>query len=271
MTNADSLPERLGRDLLALRERAPLVHNITNFVVMNVTANALLALGASPIMAHAVEELDDLLGFASALVLNIGTLDPAWIASMQQAAALAEAKGVPIVLDPVGAGASRLRTATALALLQKGRPAIVRANPSEILALAGAAGVTKGVDSTNTSGEAEAAARTLAQSAGCTVAVSGAVDFITDGTTSWRLSGGSPLMPRITGMGCTATALVGAFAGICATPLQAAVAGMAVMKVAAEIAAESAEGPGTQQLYFLDALHLLTPEDLIRRIRLARA
>ncbi|MEI8233975.1 MAG: hydroxyethylthiazole kinase [Verrucomicrobiota bacterium] len=265
------MPGSLGRDLLALRERAPLVHNITNFVVMNVTANALLAIGASPIMAHAAEELEELLGFASALVLNIGTLDAAWIASMEQAALLAGKKGVPIVLDPVGAGASRLRTATALALLQKGRPAIVRANPSEILALAGAAGVTKGVDSTHTSGEAEAAARTLAQSAGCTVAVSGAIDFVTDGKDAWRLSGGSPLMPRITGMGCTASALVGAFAGVCATPLQAAVAGMAVMKVAAEIAAESAEGPGTQQLYFLDALHQLTPEELIRRVRLARA
>ncbi|MDD5349533.1 MAG: hydroxyethylthiazole kinase [Chthoniobacteraceae bacterium] len=271
MTNADSLPDRLGRDLLALREKAPLVHNITNLVVMNVTANALLALGASPIMAHAGEELEDLLGFASALVLNIGTLDSAWIASMEQAAAIAGKKGVPIVLDPVGAGASRLRTATALRLLQQGSPAIVRANPSEILALAGAAGVTKGVDSTHTTAEAETAARTLAQSAHCTVAVSGAVDFITDGQTAWRLSGGSPLMPRITGMGCTASALVGAFAGVSATPLQAAVAGMAVMKVAAEIAAESSEGPGTQQLYFLDALHRLTPEDLIRRMQLAPA
>lgn len=271
MPEPEISPESLGADLAALRAKGPLVHNITNLVVMNVTANALLALGASPIMAHAPQELEELLGFASALVLNIGTLDHAWIASMEEAAAIAGKRAVPIVLDPVGAGASRLRTATALRLLQYGHPAILRGNASEILALAGAAGVTKGVDSTKTSAEAETSARTLARSAGCTVAVSGEHDFVTDGSAAWRLSGGSPLMPRITGMGCTATALVAAFAGISASPFQAAVAGMAVMKVAAEIAAESADGPATQQLHFLDALYRLTPEELVRRVRLAAA
>jgi hydroxyethylthiazole kinase len=273
VTNAAAVisPESLGDDLRALRAKAPLVHNITNLVVMNVTANALLAVGASPIMAHAPQELDELLAIASALVLNIGTLDHAWISSMEDAAAIAEKRRVPVVLDPVGAGASRLRTATAIRLLKQGKPAILRANPSEVLALAGAAGVTKGVDSTRTSEEAETAARMLARSAGCTVAVSGAVDFITDGIAAWRLSGGSPLMPRITGMGCTASAIVGAFAGVCASPLRAAVAGMAVMKVAADVAAESSEGPGTQQLYFLDSLHRLAPEELARRVQLAEA
>lgn len=251
---------------MALRQKAPLVHNITNFVVMNVTANALLALGASPIMAHAPEELGDLIGIASSLVLNIGTLDSPWIASMHQAACEATKRRIPIVLDPVGAGASRLRTETALALLGTGRPAIIRANPSEILALAGAASVTKGVDSANRPEEAEEACRSLALSAKCVVVASGAVDFITDGSTDIRISGGSPLMPRITGMGCTSSALVGAFAVVSPSPLQAAAAGMGIMKIAAEMAAKKSSGPGTQQMHFLDALHALTLDDVTRHL-----
>ena len=265
MKNAATIWKNLG----AVREKAPLVHNITNFVVMNVTANALLALGASPIMAHATGELDELLGIVSALVLNIGTLDACWIESMGKAAAAAGKRGVPIVLDPVGAGASRLRTETALALMRIQRPAILRANPSEILALAGAAGATKGVDSTHQSAEAEEAARSLAKALGCVVVASGATDFLTDGTSEVRISGGTPLMPRITGMGCTSSALVGAFAAVAAPPLDAAVAGMAVMKVAAEMAAEKASGPGTLQVHFLDALHNLSHDDLVRRLQIA--
>jgi len=262
MINSDTI----WRDLSAVREKAPLVHNITNFVVMNVTANALLALGASPIMAHATGELDELLGIVSALVLNIGTLDSCWIESMGTAAAAAGKRGVPIVLDPVGAGASRLRTETSLGLIQIQRPAILRANPSEILALAGASGATKGVDSAHRPEEAGEAARRLAKQWGCVVVASGATDFLTDGTTDVRISGGTAMMPRITGMGCTSTALVGAFAAVSASPLQAAAAGMAVMKVAAEMAAEKASGPGTLQVHFLDALHNLTQDDFVRRL-----
>ena len=261
--------ETIWREVLAVREKVPLVHNITNFVVMNVTANALLALGASPIMAHATGELDELMGIASALVLNIGTLDAAWIESMGKAAAAAGKRGVPIVLDPVGAGASRLRTETALALIEIQRPAILRANPSEILALAGASGATKGVDSSHRPEDAEEAARSLASSWGCVVVASGATDFVTDGKATVRISGGTPLMTHITGMGCTSTALVGAFAAVSASPLSAATAGMAVMKVAAEVAAEKASGPGTLQVHFLDALHNLSQGDLLRRLKIA--
>jgi len=165
----------IAADLLAVRERAPLVHNVTNFVVMHQTANALLAIGASPIMAHAEAELDELLQLAGALVLNIGTLDPAWIAAMEHALAAARRRALPTVLDPVGAGASRLRTGTALRLLASGGVTILRANASEILALAGAAGATKGVDSTHTSEAARDAARGLAVRYGCAVVVSGMV------------------------------------------------------------------------------------------------
>lgn len=261
--------QTIWQDLRAVRQKAPLVHNITNHVVMNVTANALLALGGSPIMAHEPEELEELIGIASALVLNIGTLDAAWIGSMKTAAALAAKRGIPVILDPVGAGASRLRTRTALELIGLGRPAIVRGNASEILALAGAAGATKGVDSAHGTEAAEASARSLAQSAGAVVVASGAVDFITDGTTDVRLSGGSSLIPRVTGMGCTSSALLGAFAAVASTPLRAAIDGMAVMKAAAEIAVEKAEGLGSLQVRFLDALGNLTAADLEARGGLA--
>lgn len=266
MTNSQTI----WQDLSAVRAKAPLVHNITNFVVMNVTANALLALGASPIMAHEPAELEDLIGIASALVLNIGTLDAAWIGSMKTAATLAARRNIPVILDPVGAGASRLRTQTALDLIRIHRPAIIRGNASEIMALAGASGATKGVDSAHGTEDAEDAARCLAHSTGSVVVASGAVDFLTDGKTAWHISGGNPLIPRITGMGCTSSALLGAFAAVAASPLAAAEDGMAIMKVAAELAAVKAQGPGTLQVHFLDALCNLTESDLVARVKLAQ-
>lgn len=249
----------------------PLVQNITNFVVMNVTANALLALGASPIMAHAQEELDDLLEIASALVLNIGTLDTPWIGSMKKAAALARKRGIPIVLDPVGAGASRLRTETALGLIQIQHPSVIRGNASEVLALAGNTGQTKGVDSILRPEGAEDAARRLGQSLGCVVVASGPVDFITDGSAALWISGGTPLAPYVTGMGCTSSAVIAAFTSVEASPLLAAIAGMGVMKVAAELAAKKAAGPGTFQIHFLDALHNISAHEIEARLKIAGA
>jgi hydroxyethylthiazole kinase len=265
MSHADTVWSLLA----TLRQRRPLVHNITNFVVMNSTANALLSLGASPIMAHAEEELEELLGLAGALVLNIGTLSPHWIASMRLAARLAAEKSLPVALDPVGAGASRLRTATSLALANVGKPAVIRGNASEIMALAGASAATKGVDSVHGSDAAEEAARALARTYGCVAVASGAVDFITDGTRDLRLSGGSPLTPQVTGMGCAATAIVGAFLAVAETPLDAALAGMGVMKVAAELAAEHSSGPGSFEPAFRDALHNVTESDLDGRLMVA--
>jgi hydroxyethylthiazole kinase len=257
----------IAGDLLAVRQRAPLVHNITNFVVMQQTANALLAVGASPIMAHAEEELDELLELAGALVLNIGTLDPAWIAAMERASAAARRRALPIVLDPVGAGASRLRTGTALRLLGSGEVTILRANASEVLALAGAGGATRGVDSTHPSEAAREAARDLAVRYGCAVAVSGAVDYCVDATNEVRVHNGVPLMARITGMGCTASALCGAFCAVQPDALRAAVDAMATMGVAGEMAFAASHGPGTMAASFLDALHRLDFAELDGRLR----
>ena len=258
----------IAEDLRAVRERAPLVHNVTNFVVMQQTANALLAIGASPIMAHAEAELDELLAYAGALVLNIGTLDAPWIRAMEAALAAARGRALPVVLDPVGAGASRLRTDTAMRLLGSGGVTILRGNASEILALAGAAGATKGVDSTLSSDAAREAAHGLAARFRCAVVVSGAVDYCIDCTREVRVNNGVAMMARITGMGCTASALCGAFAAVQADALCAAVDAMAVMGVAGERAFAAARGPGTMAVCFLDALHHIGVAELERALRL---
>lgn len=251
-----------------LRASAPLVHNVTNYVVMNTTANALLAIGASPLMAHAPEEIDELVGLAGALVVNIGTLSSAWIAAMRLAARRAGEVGKPWVLDPVGVGASGLRTSTAASLLAL-RPTVVRGNASEILALGGAVGAVKGVDSTASSSAAVDVARTLAQRTGSVVAVTGAIDYVTDGTRVAEVAQGVPLMARVTGLGCTASALIGAFLAVEHNPLDAAANALTVLGVAAEVAAERAEGPGTLQLYLLDALYRLDRDTLAARVRSA--
>ena len=248
-----------------MRAATPLVHNITNLVVMHTTANALLAVGASPIMAHAEEELPEMLNFASALVINIGTLDTRWIASMRRAGELAHEKGLPTVLDPVGAGASALRTETALTLLDTARPAVLRGNASEIMALAGSQASGRGVDSLCGSEAALEAARALAGKYDCVVSVSGEQDLITDGCLLLRVAGGSSLMTRVTGMGCTSTAITAACLAGARTAKQSdligAAAGMAIMAEAGSRAAANCAGPGSFLIHFLDSLAALTPDE----------
>ena len=272
------MKEEIIRAIERVYATSPLVHSITNYVVMNVTANALLAAHASPLMAHAPEELDDLTDIDSALVLNIGTLDAPWLESMELAGKLMRAKGKPVVLDPVGAGASRLRTEASLRLLDMVRPQIVRGNASEIMALAAEirraermpspadSPSTKGVDSLNDSREAVDSARLLAERFACVVSISGERDFITDGKKTLMVEGGSALMPLVTGMGCSASAVTGAYAA-CASPLIAAAAAMAVFASAGTRAAEKASGPGSFLPHFLDALYTVDTHDAADRVR----
>jgi hydroxyethylthiazole kinase len=254
-------------DVARIRVRAPLVHNITNYVVMNTTANALLAIGASPVMAHAAEEVEEMVALASALVINIGTLSPPWIESMERAARAARARGVPIVLDPVGAGATTLRTRTARRLLADSPPAVLRGNPSEILAVAGGAATTRGVDSAAGVEAARAAAHALSETYGCAVVVSGPVDLVVRAGAEIRVANGTPLLARVTGMGCTATALVGAFVAVNSDATAAAAHATAVMGIAGELAAETAGGPGTFQALFLDALAGLSEAEVTARLK----
>jgi hydroxyethylthiazole kinase len=259
------------RDIEAIRAKNPVVLSITNYVVTNTTANALLALGASPIMSHAVEEMAELVAISGAVVINLGTVAPEYLAAMGPAWKAANEARVPVVLDPVGAGASMLRTATPLALLDSHRPFIIRGNASEILTLAGnSASAARGVDSTMASDAAGSAARALAMKHNCAVVVSGETDLVTEGVATVRVLGGSPLMPRVTGLGCTATALCAAFAAVNGNPLEAALHASITMKVAGEMAAAKADGPGTLQLHLYDALYNMTAQDVGIRIKVVR-
>jgi hydroxyethylthiazole kinase len=258
----------IWHDVARIRATAPLVHNITNYVVMNSTANALLALGASPVMAHAEEEVEDMVRLAGALVINIGTLSPPWVRAMHKAAQQAQRLGVPIVLDPVGAGATPYRTDTARELIAAATPAIVRGNASEIDAVALVGQTTKGVESTASPEAALQAARQLSSAHGCAVCVSGATDYVLRGPDLVKVHNGHPMMARVTGLGCTATALCGAFAAVNDSPLAACVHAMAVLGIVGEMAAERSDGPGSLQIALLDALHNVTERDIAERLKI---
>ena len=257
---AKKAAENLGR----IREKKPLVHNITNYVVMNYTANALLACGASPVMAHAAEEVEEMVSLAGALVLNIGTLSPPWIEAMLKAGKRANALHVPVILDPVGAGATRLRTASAKRLIAEVSIQVIRGNASEILSLSGekAESRTKGVDSLHTVDQATEVAVGLAKELKTTLAITGAVDLITDGERVCRVWNGHEMMSHVTGTGCTATAMIGAYLAVAPHPLEAATQGLSYFGLAGEKAAARALGPGSFQIALLDALYEMKEDEL---------
>lgn len=243
----------LGR----VRTDHPLVHNITNFVVMNTTANALLSVGASPAMVHSTDEVEEFARIASALVVNIGTLSSEWAAAMKLAAAEAGRRGIPWALDPVGVGATRYRTNLASDLAAMG-PTVIRGNASEIITLSGSIEARpRGVDSLHGSETAIEAARALATRTGGVVAVTGVTDYVTDGTRLLRIDAGHALMPMVTGLGCTATALIGAFAAVEGDALKATAAALASLGAAGRHAGERVDGPGSLMTALLDALHKL--------------
>lgn len=259
--------KELIEDLEQVRSKSPLIHNITNYVVMNNTANALLSIGASPVMAHAKDEVAEMAGIASALVINIGTLDAAWVDSMIIAGKTASAKNTPIILDPVGVGATSYRTKVCKQIIDECKPTIIRGNASEIIALCNSNVKTKGVDSTDNSESALDSAKLLAQQTNAIVVISGQTDYITDGTNVETVNNGNPMMARVTGMGCTASAMVATFAAINNNPFKAGIHAMTVMGIAGEIAASKSKGNGSLQVNFLDELYNLSAETIQKTIR----
>ena len=252
-----------GRDLAAIRKRKPLVHQITNFVVMNETANATLAIGALPVMAHALQEVEEMASAASALVLNIGTLSDEWVESMFVAGRAANRAGVPVVLDPVGAGATSYRTETVRRLLIEASPTVVRGNAGEVATLAGIDAEVRGVESMSAGAEAAELARAAANTLGTIVSVTGAVDHVSDGTRTLRVANGHELLTTVTGTGCMSSALTGCFlAAGREAPLEAAAEALAAFGVAAADAAVAARGPGSFHVGLYDALAALDPRTL---------
>jgi hydroxyethylthiazole kinase len=266
----DDLARKAALNLTRLRETKPLIHNITNFVVMNSTANALLAFGASPVMAHAPEEVEEMVAFAGALVLNIGTLTREWVNSMLKAGKKANELGIPIVLDPVGAGATTFRTDTAMKLTRELAISVIRGNASEVLSLAGKDAQTKGVDAVHGVDEAESAAIALSQELGATLAITGPVDLVTDGKRVLRVCNGHERMGSVTGTGCAASALIGAFLAVDENRPEATATSLAAYGLAGEEAAQVSKGPGSFQPALLDALFNLDTVKLERKVRIKR-
>lgn len=260
-------------DVIAVRQKVPLVHSITNMVVMNINANVLLAAGASPVMSHAHEEIGDMVGIAEALVLNIGTLDAYLVESMKMALAAATQRCIPTVLDPVGAGATPYRNQTLETLLSIASPTVIRGNASEIMSMAGSAAKTRGVDSSEATSDALSAAQALVKRTGSTVCVSGVIDHIFDDRKRCaRLSNGHLWMTKITGVGCSATALVAAFCAVQADAWRATTSAMAFLGIVGEVAAEKTQarglGVGSMAVCLLDELQLLDQATFEARLKL---
>jgi hydroxyethylthiazole kinase len=255
-----------GSSLRLVRDRKPLVHQITNYVVMNETANATLALGALPVMAHAREEVAEMARLAGALVLNIGTLSPPWVEAMLAAGASANEAGVPVVLDPVGAGATTYRTETAKRILDSLDVAVLRGNAGEVATLVGVEAEVRGVESIAAGDDAAEIARVAASTLGVVASVTGPVDHISDGDRAAAIANGDPLLATVTGTGCMSSAITGCFLAV-DEPFDAAVAALVAFGVAGEDAAREAKGPGSFHVALYDALAALDPESLDARAR----
>jgi hydroxyethylthiazole kinase len=265
------LNTRLAATFAKLKEQKPLIHHITNFVVMNDTANVTLHLGALPVMAHAAEEVANMASVADALVLNLGTLTPTWVESMRLAGQAANRAGRPVVLDPVGAGATPFRTATAKQLMADLAVAVVRGNAGEIGALMGRGGEVRGVESTGTLEDPATVARDAARAWGAVVAITGKRDFVSDGERVLSIENGHKWLTTLTGTGCMATTAIACFAAVEDDVLIAVAGALAGYGLAAERAAERASGPASFKIAFFDELYALTPTDIEKDAKAALA
>lgn len=258
----------LWKHIQSLRTASPLVHNITNFVVMNNSANALLAVGAAPIMAHSHSEVEEMVRICHSLVVNIGTLDEYLVEAMLLSTHKANEIKKPWILDPVGAGASSYRNEVLTQLLQNS-PTVVRGNASEILSLAKTSGtITKGVDSTAKSDEAIDAANYIHERYGSIVCISGETDIIVDSENSIFITNGNELMTKVTGLGCSATAVIGAFIGVIENKTEAVCAAMALFSICGELAARQSNGPGSLQSNLLDKLYNISQEEFTDALKI---
>ena len=250
--------------LAEIKLKAPLIHNITNFVVMNSSANILLAVGASPVMAHCRSEIEEMTSLAGALVLNIGTIQEDWLETMICAGKTANSIGIPVILDPVGAGATKLRTRSVKKIMAECSVTVLRGNCSEILSLGGSDVKTKGVDSSvDLSDKQVNAFKQMAVDNNCVIAVSGKEDCITDGSRFFRVKNGNPLMTRVTGTGCGLTAVTAAFCAVeDADFTKATAAAFGFYGLCGDLAVKTSDKPGTFFPVFIDRLYSTGIEEI---------
>ncbi len=262
--------ELSARMVRAVRADRPLVHHITNYVTVNDCANACICCGGSPVMADAAEEMEEMASIASALVLNIGTLNSRTLESMEIAGRSANRAGVPVLLDPVGVGATKLRTEAVNRLLDRVEISVLKGNQGEIGVLSGTGGDVKGVDSGGAIDPA-AAVEKLSSELGCVVAATGEKDYVSAAGRTVELSNGHPLLGCVSGTGCMLSSVTGAYIGACGPSIDSVSTAISVFNLSAEKAAERSEGPGTFKPALLDALHFFEEESISRaRIRLLR-
>ena len=254
--------------LREIRKQQPLIHHITNFVVMNSTANVTLAIGASPIMAHAHGEMETMAGFAGALNLNIGTLTNEWVEAMLLAGKAAGKRGISIVLDPVGSGASTLRTEAAKRILAEVPVTVIRGNASEIMSLFSEEIKIRGVDSLETVGAVRDGAHRFAKELKKVIAITGAVDFVTDGEKAIEVHNGHPMFGHVTGTGCAATTAISCFCAVEKDQLTAAACALGYYGLAGEEAARESKGPGSFQVALYDALYNLSEETMMSKLKI---
>jgi hydroxyethylthiazole kinase len=254
--------KKLAENLQNIKEKKPLLHHITNYVVMNETANATLCLGALPVMSHAKEEVEEMVSAASSLVLNIGTLTPELIDSMIAAGYRANKQKIPVVLDPVGVGATTLRTEATRRLIKEIKIDIIRGNLAEIGILSGAGGQIKGVESISNSADGQVIARELANKLDCVVAITGKQDVVSNGKQLALIDNGDAMLSLVTGTGCMATTIIAGFAAVNKDYFLATIGGLVAFGLAGEKAAKQAHAPGSYHVALYDALALLSPEEL---------
>ncbi len=251
-----------GEALSRIREKKPLIHQITNYVVSNDTANVTLHLGALPVMAHAIEEVEEMVAMAGALLLNIGTLSTPWVEAMLKAGKKANELEIPVVLDPVGAGATSFRTETAERILDQVNISVVRGNLGEIATLAGLGGKMVGVDSMGAFAKPIETARSFAKQRGVCAAITGQVDVVSDGARVVTVKNGHELLGTLTGTGCASTTAVACFMAVEEDPVLAASGALAAYGLAAEKAAKTTSSPASFKVAFHDALYHLTDQDV---------
>jgi len=257
-------PEDMAENLGRIREMKPLVHHLTNWVTIYDCAQITRATGALPVMAHAKEEVEEMVSLSGALVLNIGTLTPEFVESASLALRKANEKGIPVVLDAVGVGATGLRTESALRLINEGRIAVIKGNAGEIATLSGAGAEVKGVESVRVEGSIEEHAKALALRTGSVVAVTGKEDIVTDGERAARVLNGHSLMGEVVGTGCMAASVIGSFVSVNRDAFTGTVCALSAYGIAGEIAAESADFPMEFKHRLMDAVYGLTEEDMKR-------
>lgn len=258
--------QSIAGNLRDLKDKTPLIHHITNYVTVNECANMTLAIGASPVMADDMGEVEEMVSFASALVLNMGTLNSRTIESMLAAGKKARHMGIPIIFDPVGVGATNLRTVTAERIIREIGPSVIRGNMSEIKIIAGFQETIKGVDSVASTEDGEQVAQELSQKLDTVIAITGKQDIIAQGDRIVRIDNGHPMLSMVTGTGCMATSLIGCFCGAIDDCFTGAAAGIMTMGLAGELAQNSlqpGEGIGTFRMRLFDAVWAMTPDVLI--------